>query len=85
VSWIESLVQDIRYGARMLGKNVGFTTVAVLTPALGIGGNTVVFSVARTVSFRPLGFDGEDRLAWIRLMNTQTGGSESDLFLARHG
>lgn len=79
VSWIENLARDIRYGARMLRKNPGFTAVAVLTLALGIGGNTVVFSVARTVLFRPLGFEGEDRLVWIRLSNTQTGTSESQL------
>jgi predicted permease len=79
LSWIENLGQDIRYGARMLCKNPGFTAVVGLTLALGIGGNTVVFSVARTVLYRPLGFEGEDRLVWILLTNTRTGGSESDL------
>src|SRR6185436_9026331 len=67
------------FAFRQLLKNPGFTAVAVLTLALGIGANTVVFSVARTVLFRPLGFEGEDRLMWIRLANTQTGASEDRL------
>jgi predicted permease len=72
-------MNDLRFAFRQLLKNPGFTTVAVLTLALGIGANTVVFSVARTVLLRPLGFDGEDRLMWIQRVNTQTGASENQL------
>jgi hypothetical protein len=57
---------DLRFAFRQLSKNPGFTAVAALTLALGIGANTVVFSLARTVLFRPLGFHGEDRLMWIQ-------------------
>ena len=72
-------MNDFRFAIRQLLKNPGFTAVAVFTLALGIGANSIVFSVARTVLFRPLGFDGEDRLMWIRLENTATGATENQL------
>jgi putative ABC transport system permease protein len=60
---IETLWQDIRYGLRMLGKNPGFTVVAVLTLALGIGANTAIFSLGNVFMFRPLPVKDADRLA----------------------
>jgi putative ABC transport system permease protein len=54
VSWIERLVQDFRYGLRMLRKNTGFTAVAALTLALGIGATTAIVSVVKTAVFDPL-------------------------------
>ena len=77
-------MNDLKFALRQLLKNPGFTAVAVLTLALGIGANTVVFGVAKAVLFRPLGFEEVDRLMWIRLANTQNGTTEDRLSWRDH-
>lgn len=58
-----SLWQDLRFGLRMLGKNPGFTLIAILTLAMGIGAATVIYSVVDSVLLNPLPYENPDRLA----------------------
>jgi putative ABC transport system permease protein len=65
VHFVETILQDVRYGLRMLGKSLGFTAIAVVTLALGIGINTAIFSVLEAQIWAPLPFPDSNRLLFV--------------------
>ena len=60
--WVDQLIQDLRYSTRALLRNPVFTTIAILTLALGLGANTFIFTVVNTLLLRPLPYENAERL-----------------------
>src|SRR5882724_12936032 len=80
---METMVQDIRYGLRMLRQSPGFTAVAVITLALGIGANTAMFSVINSVLFHSLPFQDSGRVMvlWKTMSNGTPNAFSTPAFL----
>lgn len=78
VSIIENLIQDVRYGLRMLAKNPGFTALAVLTLALGIGANSTIFSTISVMLLRKPPVHDPDRLMMLSSRNPGAAGAADE-------
>ncbi len=82
---METVFQDIRYGIRTLLKQPGFTAIAIITIALGIGANTAIFSVVNAVILRPLPYPDADRIVMLWSTTARDGNQEQPFSFADYG
>jgi predicted permease len=83
--WLETCLKDVRFGLRSLAKSPGFTAVALLTLALGIGANTAIFSVIHAVMLRPLPYRDPAQLVKIWPERPRSSTSKSDYLDIKNG
>ena len=83
--WLETCFKDVRFGLRSLGKSPGFTAVALLTLALGIGANTAIFSVVHSVMLRPLPYREPGQLVKIWPERPRASVSKADYLDLKNG
>src|SRR5437588_12798178 len=76
---METFFKDLRYGVRSLLKQPAFTLVAVITLALGIGGNSAMFSIVNAVLLRPLQYPESDRIVVLEGINPPKGITQSNM------
>jgi predicted permease len=83
-SFLERFLQNVRYGLRLIGRSPGFTAVAILTLALGIGANTAIFSIVNAIFLRPLPFAESQRIFLVARTGNKIGGGSISwpIFLA---
>ena len=83
--WLETCLKDVRFGLRSLGKSPGFTAIALLTLALGIGANTAIFSVIHAVMLRPLPYRDPGQLVKIWPVRPRASVSKADYLDFKNG